>query len=1269
MADQELTALKIRIEAEVADAVNQLQKVAEKVVVVENQVRTSVGKINASLKSINTKFKIDIDVTGFNSIPAKAKEGVEQAKRNIRSLTNITLDKIPVGFRVSLDDLLEAKRELIKQRLSVESDIDTAPFNNKIALIESEIKRRRSILVTGDVDLSATITKLKEQLNDLQAQRAIVSVSADATGLDKLDDQVEFIQARLAALDAIEIDPRVSRQSLDAFVAGVKNGFDVTAAELVAFKSKADGLLNFAIGIDKSDLNNISTYLGDQIRKAESVSEIKLQIDQGNANAIFESIKSGAERSVPVVKELSKVLKQLQERYKIEFGLDSAQYKDVSDKLLFIEGQKKILEREVKITFNSNAVTELKTNLNNLPKSVVLNAVASFNGQQFNDLLNDIKNKNVNLTVTDIADQLKAQIAELEALNPSIDVDADTSKYKSKIDTLKGQLGQVEAIQVNANTAPAELSLKQLVSRAQSILANQAELKIRTQIVLPSAELSALNQTKKRLEADKIRLKGTAEFGDIVANLESVKRRVADLNKAGVKVQVTSGELISQRSVESVKTTLQVVKDLKKQSGQIRIDVDASGLQNAQKSAAQVARNFEQIIRDAPSFAYGIQPGLIAISNNIGPLQDSLLQLGIAAKTANVSMGQLIKGALSGWGGVVLGISVAVSLVTAFSGKLFGASKEAEELEEILKNVRDTLKEVSIINPLAAAGQEDNIQRINLLTAAVLDLSNSETVRKNALQSLKNFNEEVYGKYDLYSASTNSLKKSTEDLVKVLVAQAIVEDKLQKIKDIALDKVRIKSKIDEAQANRDLAKSAFDAAKLNSTPTGSRNTIGGGVDLSSSIDVSSLKNDLNAAQKVLDNYLLQYGRQISTSVKLKQELATEIEEALGLLAFGGNPNGGGAGGDDRLKNLLESRKRVLESELANISEISKRAFEIQSEIAGLDLRIANIGEADKEIKFNNFQEYQNVLRGISIEANKARVELKNIILTLTDPTFFEGVNIRPFVEIREEVIKTKQEIESLFRSGAIDVDQKIQFKAEAEFKADQEVLKIQKELDSYTLLIKSGIAPQLTPVVPDQSIAPLQEAFDFEKNIKETQDELNRVNTIVQNGYKPLEDYVKKLGELNDQFAQILAAGVGQLFEDVFSLAAEGELTFKTLGESVVKFTQDLIKAILKLVIMQSILKALNISTPIGAGTGGGFNFLEFLFRGFKAKKFATGGIVTGPTFGMVGEAGPEAVLPLSYLNNLVASIGGSANLQARVSGQDLLFVMERAGRVNNRTF
>jgi hypothetical protein len=53
----------------------------------------------------------------------------------------------------------------------------------------------------------------------------------------------------------------------------------------------------------------------------------------------------------------------------------------------------------------------------------------------------------------------------------------------------------------------------------------------------------------------------------------------------------------------------------------------------------------------------------------------------------------------------------------------------------------------------------------------------------------------------------------------------------------------------------------------------------------------------------------------------------------------------------------------------------------------------------------------------------------------------------------------------------------------------------------------------------------------------------------------------------------------------------------------------------------------------------------------------------------MVGEAGPEAVLPLSYLNNLFTNVGGDANLQARVSGQDLLFIMERANKANNRFF
>jgi hypothetical protein len=1251
MADQELTALKIRIEAEVANAVKQLESLAATVQTVEGKVLGSVKNINTALSSINAKFKIEVDASGFGSIPAKAKEGVEQARRNIRALTDITLDKIPVGFRVSLDDLLSAKRELEKQRLTVESDVDLVIFNNKIAQLDAEIKRRRSILVTGDVDLTSTITKLKEQLNDLQAQRAIVSVSADATGLDKLDDQIGFIQARLGALDAIEIDPRVNRQSLDAFVAGVKNGFDVTAAELVAFKSKADSLLNFAIGIDKSDLNNISTYLGDQIRKAEAVSEIKLQIDQGNANAIFESIKSGAERSVPVVKELGKVLRELQARYKIEFGLDSAQYKDVSDKLQFIDGQKKILEREVTIRFNSNAVTELRTNLNNLPKSVVLNAVASFNGQQFNDLLNDIKNKNVNLTVTDIADQLKAQIAEIQALNPTLDIDADTAKYDSKVATLKGKLSQVEAIQVNANTAPAEVSIKQLVARAQTILAKQAEINIKAQIQLPSGELAQLQATKKRLEAQAFKLRGTADFSKVYGDLDAVNRRIAELNKQGVKLQVSTGEIISQGAVDRAKITADLIKRIKTDGSNLRVDINSSGFSAINVQATQTLRNFEQIIRDTPSFAISAQQGFIAISNNIGPLTDSFGRLATEAKVSGQSIGTALAGQLKGWNAIGIGISLAVTAIAIFGKEIFGATKDAEKLKTLFDDIKATLDQTKFVVPVAQVSQAGEEAKVRGLTKALTEGKLSAEEQTNALKFLKNLNAEIFGGFADGTARIEGLNAATQKYVQTLNNQSVEEGRIAQVNKLKENQAKVDTEIVEAQRNIIKFEKQYNkdlqAAQLQ------RDNIQNSTTPFVPIVVDGTK--LNAERNKLKDLLIFQKKLIVDAENLSQDI--QIESILNVETKVVDASGGKT--DDTLKSLLESRKRVLESELKNLNNLSKRYFEIETEIAGLNLQIDNIGEVNSEIKLNNFKEYKNTLRGISIEAVKAGVELRNLVLILSDPTFFSAVNIKPFADVRDDAIKTRQEIESLFRSGAIDVDQKIELKAAAEFKADQEVLKIQKELDSYQLLIKTGIAPQLAPVVPDQSIDPLPDMTDDAQMLKDMGYGLEDWNQKLRNSLKPMEDFQKALEELSKEIANIIASGVADLFGNLFdALNEDGKLTFEEIGKAVNDFVKDLIKAIGKLLIFKAIISAFGLDSV--AAIAGPL---------VRARKFATGGVVTGPTFGMVGEAGPEAVLPLSFLNNLLTDVGGSANLQARVSGQDLLFVMERAGRVNNRTF
>ena len=76
--------------------------------------------------------------------------------------------------------------------------------------------------------------------------------------------------------------------------------------------------------------------------------------------------------------------------------------------------------------------------------------------------------------------------------------------------------------------------------------------------------------------------------------------------------------------------------------------------------------------------------------------------------------------------------------------------------------------------------------------------------------------------------------------------------------------------------------------------------------------------------------------------------------------------------------------------------------------------------------------------------------------------------------------------------------------------------------------------------------------------------------------------------------------------------------------------------------------------------------------------KFANGGIVSGPTMGLVGEypgarSNPEVIAPLNKLQGMIGSSGGSQNInvggQIRLEGQDLLIAIERANDTADRLF
>jgi hypothetical protein len=120
---------------------------------------------------------------------------------------------------------------------------------------------------------------------------------------------------------------------------------------------------------------------------------------------------------------------------------------------------------------------------------------------------------------------------------------------------------------------------------------------------------------------------------------------------------------------------------------------------------------------------------------------------------------------------------------------------------------------------------------------------------------------------------------------------------------------------------------------------------------------------------------------------------------------------------------------------------------------------------------------------------------------------------------------------------------------------------------------------------------------------------------------------------------------------------------------------KNLAKQIAASVIQALIFKA--IMNAISGGTSGAASSILSL-AGFGTSgpvEFASGGIVSSPTLGLVGEAGTEAIMPLSKLSNFLNTsfnAGAMSNnttsngSQFVLRGQDLLLSVNRAQKASN---
>jgi len=165
-----------------------------------------------------------------------------------------------------------------------------------------------------------------------------------------------------------------------------------------------------------------------------------------------------------------------------------------------------------------------------------------------------------------------------------------------------------------------------------------------------------------------------------------------------------------------------------------------------------------------------------------------------------------------------------------------------------------------------------------------------------------------------------------------------------------------------------------------------------------------------------------------------------------------------------------------------------------------------------------------------------------------------------------------------------------------------------------------------------------QAQLEFNETMKYQQD--NRVGLGFQDGAKR---YVESIGTMREATSQLAQTGIKGVENALFELATTGATNFQAFAVSIL---QDTSRMIIQQLVLRSIMQAIG---AIGGGGGGGSSMSSMLanqapyinangnvFAQNGIVPFANGGIVDRPMMfpfakgiGLMGEAGPEAIMPL----------------------------------------
>ena len=204
-----------------------------------------------------------------------------------------------------------------------------------------------------------------------------------------------------------------------------------------------------------------------------------------------------------------------------------------------------------------------------------------------------------------------------------------------------------------------------------------------------------------------------------------------------------------------------------------------------------------------------------------------------------------------------------------------------------------------------------------------------------------------------------------------------------------------------------------------------------------------------------------------------------------------------------------------------------------------------------------------------------------------------------------------------------------------------------------------------TPIDTVNLLPTLDLLPDKLESISAANERLKQTNEDVANSFNKIAPTAKSAYDSLGQGQQIIAASILSFGE----LAASGFESMKELAAAVRKSIADIIANFIRMYVAKALASVplspfmVAIAPAIAAAAGG---VARSLIMKIGAPKLAEGGLAYGPTMATVGDnrnarVDPEVIAPLSKLKSMMGDMGIGGTLETRISGNDLIILLNRS--------